>query len=54
MTYSKLGDVERAAEARQAYVSLRGEMAFFPVTGFNGLGIGPLPAIQPGATELRP
>jgi beta-barrel assembly-enhancing protease len=54
MTYTKLGDVERAAEARQAYVSLRGGMAFFPVTGLNGLGIGPFPAVRLGPTELRP
>ncbi|HSF28873.1 MAG TPA: M48 family metalloprotease [Candidatus Tectomicrobia bacterium] len=54
MTYGKLGDVERAAEARQAYVSLRGEMAFFPVTGLTTMGIRPLPLSLPGTTELRP
>jgi predicted Zn-dependent protease len=54
MTYTKLGDVDRASEARQTYLSLRGEMAFFPITGLNGLGIGPLPAVRLGASELRP
>ena len=54
MTYTRLGDVDRASEARQTYLSLRGEMAFFPVTGLSGIGIGPLPAVRPGATELRP
>ena len=54
MTYTKLGDVDRASEARQTYLSLRGEMAFFPITGLHGLGIGPLPAVRLGATELHP
>ena len=54
VTYTKVGDVDRASEARQTYLSLRGEMAFFPVTGLSSLGIGPLPAVRPGATELRP
>jgi beta-barrel assembly-enhancing protease len=54
VTYTKLGDVDRASEARQTFLSLRGEMAFFPVSGLSGLGIGPLPAVRPGATELRP
>jgi beta-barrel assembly-enhancing protease len=47
MTYSKLGDLDRAAEARQAYVSLRGEMAFFPVSALTPLGSRPLPHAQP-------
>jgi tetratricopeptide (TPR) repeat protein len=54
MTYTKLGDVDNAAEARQAYVSLRGEMSFFPVTGLSGIGTRPLPLALPGATEPRP
>jgi tetratricopeptide (TPR) repeat protein len=54
MTYTKLGNVDRAAEARQMYVSLRGEMAFFPVSGLTGIGIRPLPLVRSGATELRP
>jgi predicted Zn-dependent protease len=54
MTYTKLGDVDRAGEARQRYVSLRGEMVFFPVGGLTGVGIRPLPRILPGATALRP
>jgi predicted Zn-dependent protease len=54
MTYTKLGDVDRAAAARQTYVSLRGEMPFYPVPGLHGFGIGPLPRVPPGATELRP
>jgi predicted Zn-dependent protease len=54
MTYAKLGDVDRAAEARQAYVSLHGEMAFFPLTGLNGIGMRPLPLLLPGATEPHP
>jgi beta-barrel assembly-enhancing protease len=53
-TYAKLGDADRAAEARQTYVSLRGEMWFFPVAGLNGSGIRPLPLALPGATEPRP
>ena len=48
MTYSKLGDLDRASEARQTYLSLPGKMAFFPVTGLSGLGIGPVPAVRPG------
>jgi beta-barrel assembly-enhancing protease len=51
MTYGKLGDVDRATEARQAYVSLRGEMAFFPVSGLTGIGISPLPLALPGTTD---
>jgi predicted Zn-dependent protease len=31
MTYTKLGDDERAAEARQTYISLRGDMGFFHI-----------------------
>jgi beta-barrel assembly-enhancing protease len=54
MTYAKLGDVDRAGEARQMYVSLRGQMAFFPVSGLTGIGIGPPPRALPGATALRP
>jgi predicted Zn-dependent protease len=53
-TYAKLGDVDRAAEARQTYVSLRGETRFFPLSGLNGSGIRPLPLVLPGATEPRP
>ena len=30
-TYAKLGDAERAAEARQTYISLRGDMGFFHI-----------------------
>ena len=30
-TYAKLGDAERTAEARQTYVSLRGDMGFFHI-----------------------
>jgi predicted Zn-dependent protease len=30
-TYAKLGDGDRAAEARQTYVSLRGEMGCFHI-----------------------
>jgi beta-barrel assembly-enhancing protease len=54
MTYGKLGDVDRAAEARQAYISLRGEMAFFPISGLTRVGIRPLPHARPGATGPRP
>ena len=54
VTYNKLGDVDRASEARETYLSLRGAMAFFPVTGLSGLGIGPVSAVRPGTTELRP
>ncbi len=54
MTYSKLGDVDRAAAARQTYVSLRGEMAFYPVLGPHGVGIGPVPFTLPGTAKLRP
>jgi beta-barrel assembly-enhancing protease len=54
MTYTKLGDVDRAAAARQTYVSLRGEMAFFPVPGLHGFSSGPLPRVRSSATELRP
>jgi predicted Zn-dependent protease len=54
MTYTKLGDVDRAAVARQSYVSLRGEMAFYPVPGLHGFGSGPLPLARQGATHLRP
>jgi predicted Zn-dependent protease len=54
MTYTKLGDVDNAAEARQAYVSLRGEMSFFPVTGLSGIGTRPLPLALSGSTEPRP
>jgi beta-barrel assembly-enhancing protease len=43
MTYTKMGDVDRASEARRAYLSLRGNMAFFPVTGLTGFGHGPRP-----------
>jgi predicted Zn-dependent protease len=50
VTYTKLGDVDRASEARQTFLSLRGEMAFFPVTELSGLGVGPLPAMRPGPT----
>ncbi|MGH8071993.1 MAG: M48 family metalloprotease [Candidatus Entotheonellia bacterium] len=53
-TYAKLGDVDRAAEARQTYVSLRGETRFFPLSGLNGSGMRPLPLVLPGATEPRP
>ena len=54
VTYTKVGDVDRASEARQTYLSLRGEMAFFPVPALHGFGTGPLPAVRPGTTELRP
>jgi predicted Zn-dependent protease len=54
VTYTKVGDVDRASEARQTYLSLRGEMAFYPVPTLHGFGTGPLPAVRPGATELRP
>jgi predicted Zn-dependent protease len=54
MTYTKLGEVDRAVEARQMYVSLRGEMAFFPVSGLMGIGIRPPSLVPPGATDLRP
>jgi predicted Zn-dependent protease len=54
MTYTKLGDVDRASEARQIYLSLRGEMAFFPVPGLHSFDMSPLPRVLPSATELRP
>jgi predicted Zn-dependent protease len=41
MTYTKMGDVDRASEARQTYLALLGNMAFFPVTGLTGFGPGP-------------
>jgi predicted Zn-dependent protease len=50
VTYTKLGDVDRASEARQTFLSLRGEMAFFPVSGSSGFGMGPLPAVRLGPT----
>jgi predicted Zn-dependent protease len=53
-TYAKLGDADRAAEARQTYVSLRGEMAFYPIPGLHGFGIGPVPLARPGGAVLRP
>jgi beta-barrel assembly-enhancing protease len=54
LAYAKLGDVQRATEARQAYVVRRGETAFFPVTGPNGLGFHPLPSDLPEARGRRP
>jgi beta-barrel assembly-enhancing protease len=54
MTYAKLGDDDRAAEARQTYVALRGEMAFYPIPALHGFGVGPLPLVQSGASERRP
>ena len=54
MTYTKLGEVERAAEARQTYLSLRGETAFYPVSGLNPIGMGSVPLARPGSVELRP
>jgi predicted Zn-dependent protease len=54
MTYTKLGDDDRAAEARRTYVALRGDMAFYPVPAMVGFGVGPLPLVRPGATGLHP
>lgn len=54
MTYSKLGDVDRASEARESYLSTSGAMAFFPVSGSNGPGMSPSLGARPGATELHP
>jgi predicted Zn-dependent protease len=43
LTYAKLGDLDRAAEARQTYVSLRGELTFWPLSSLNSAGSRPLP-----------
>jgi predicted Zn-dependent protease len=54
MTYSKLGDVDRAAEARQLYLSLPGKMTFLPSTGSSSLGLAPARGARAGVTALHP
>jgi predicted Zn-dependent protease len=54
LIYTKLGDADGAAGARQAYVSLRGEMSFFPFTTLNGMPPRPLPLVLPGANPPHP
>jgi predicted Zn-dependent protease len=36
LTYGRLGEVDRASEARQTYLSLQGGMALFPMTRSDG------------------
>ncbi len=54
MTYTKLGDSDRAAEARQTYVALRGETSFFPFATLHGMASSPPPVVRPGAKAPRP
>jgi hypothetical protein len=54
MTYTKLGEVERAAAARQRYVALREAVASYPFPGWRGLGSGPGAFARSGAAESRP
>jgi beta-barrel assembly-enhancing protease len=43
LIYTKLGEADQAAEARQAYVSLRGELPFFSLSTVHGTANRPLP-----------
>jgi predicted Zn-dependent protease len=54
LTYGKLGDADRASEARQTYLSLRGSMAFFPISGFNSSGMNPSASAGPMTTGFPP
>ena len=48
MTYTKVGDVDRASEARQTFLSLAGRWRS-SVTELSGLGRSPLPSYKWGA-----
>jgi hypothetical protein len=54
MTYTKLGDTNRAAEASQAYVARRGEMSFIPLLTLNGMASRSLPPVLPRSGGPRP
>jgi hypothetical protein len=54
VTYSKLGEVDRAGEARQRYVALREAVASSPIPGRWGLGNGPGPLARSRSAESRP
>jgi predicted Zn-dependent protease len=54
MTHTKLGNTERAAEARQTYIALRGSMSFIPLPTLSGMAGHPLPVVLPGLPEPRP
>jgi beta-barrel assembly-enhancing protease len=52
--YTKLGDSDAAAAARQAYVALRGEMSLFPLPTLSGVATGDLPPVTPQRQAPRP
>jgi predicted Zn-dependent protease len=54
MTYTKLGDTDRAAKARQTYIALHGSMSFIPLPTLNGMAGRLLPVILPALPEPRP
>jgi beta-barrel assembly-enhancing protease len=54
MTYAKLGDVERAADARQRYVALRRAVASYPFPGRQDLGTRSGALARSGAAESGP
>jgi predicted Zn-dependent protease len=54
VTYTKLGDNDRAAEARQSYLALHSELSFFPVSTLNGLANPALLLHPSGTTAPRP
>jgi beta-barrel assembly-enhancing protease len=53
VTYTKLGDTDRAAEARQSYLALHSELSFFPVPALNGLANPALLLHPSGTTAAR-
>jgi beta-barrel assembly-enhancing protease len=54
VTYTKLGDTDRAAEARQSYLALHSELSFFPVSTLNGLANPALLLRSSGTTAPHP
>lgn len=54
MTYTKMGDTDRAAEAQQSYLALHSELSFFPRSTSPGLA-NPVLLLRPsGTTAPRP
>jgi beta-barrel assembly-enhancing protease len=54
MTYTKMGDTDRAAEARQSYLALHSELSFFPISTLHGMANPALFLHPSGTTAPRP